>query len=722
MEGSPYRKFSISRGKGAVLGTGPGVLRSGEPGFLLAGILGTRVPSSGDPETGVLPGDIAPVVLRFRVPFRSEPYSEPEGGSVSPISDRGLVLLWPLILVEDGKLWASDGVLETAKPGALMLPEEELMDNSHRFSPDFGDFIPLSAGDRMRLQFCPIRKDFEFQIPKIRKLIGSRLLRESFQRLLLYRLLLSFFPFYFLLFRRRHLELSFLIVAIHWIGTISIMSKRSSSSIPTTADRARLKRRMESPVSRSDSSSEAGEGSDCNLMAPLPLSCVYAATPLVVRASRYIPGEIAVYEAFFDSGLRGTIPALIAGLCNLFEISASQLNPPAWRILIAIQNLGDLEYLSLGINEVLFAYHLAPLNVGEGRFHLRPRSGVPTVEELPKSDRKGPVFNKKWQERYAIMMFPGSSYRWNFIGRNCLILLLIDHLLDPVFFMQPELTMLLRKERESCSPGATSSCGSSSGELLGDMSGGNTNDPFAAYQEAAKVMSAKKGSSSRNASGDEVMITGSRRSSVVKLEPSPSLPGKRPKSGGVMTRSAQQTADMARSAGSLAVALSNLNLNVFPQDGTVLPIGDPSEVVQVLQGGILRTVSQLYHLRERLSSEDLPILREEIEDLKRQVLGERNQRAARELEVHDLKDKVKDLENVAKASSADALTASQKNQELGEEIDVLKAAAETFKFEMVMAVNGARVVARWELMREWLRKQSAQWDLATTLEQYKAVV
>ncbi|KAF2613861.1 hypothetical protein F2Q70_00011206 [Brassica cretica] len=38
------------------MGTGPGVLRSGEPAFLLAGILGTRVPSSGDPEAGVLPG------------------------------------------------------------------------------------------------------------------------------------------------------------------------------------------------------------------------------------------------------------------------------------------------------------------------------------------------------------------------------------------------------------------------------------------------------------------------------------------------------------------------------------------------------------------------------------------------------------------------------------------------------------------------------------------
>ncbi|KAF2618329.1 hypothetical protein F2Q68_00038657 [Brassica cretica] len=121
-----------------------------------------------------------------------------------------------------------------------------------------------------------------------------------------------------------------------------------------------LKRRMDSPVSRSDSSSEPCEGSDCDLMAPLPLSCVYAAPHWWVLPRRLVRtswrnggvGEIAVYEAFFDSGLRGVIPALIVGLCNLFEISPSQLNPPASRILIAIQNLGDLEYLSLGINEV----------------------------------------------------------------------------------------------------------------------------------------------------------------------------------------------------------------------------------------------------------------------------------------------------------------------------------------------------------------------------------
>ena len=83
---------------------------------------------------------------------------------------------------------------------------------------------------------------------------------------------------------------------------------------------------------------------------------------------------------------------------------------------------------SISINEVLFAYHLAPLNGGEGRFHFRPRSGLPIGEELPKSDRNGPVFNKKWPERYVFMMLPGYSYHWNFIGRTRLILLLVDHL------------------------------------------------------------------------------------------------------------------------------------------------------------------------------------------------------------------------------------------------------------------------------------------------------
>ncbi|KAF3566990.1 hypothetical protein DY000_02014500 [Brassica cretica] len=234
-----YGRFSLSEvfhfpEEGGDPGTGPGKLHSGEPGFLLAGILGTGVTSSGDPEAGVLPGGITCALKSSGVAHSQQASLRQD---IAPVVLRS----W---------LWASDDVLEMVEPGALMFSEEELVQK-----------------------------------------------RALVQDLL--RLCLSSFPSYFLLFRCRHLELS---------------------------------------------SSEAGEGSDCDLMAPLPLSCVYAAPPLVgpassvgegelaewrsryslpsslvlriptleERASSYIPGEIAVYEAFFDSSLRGTIPGLIA--------------------------------------------------------------------------------------------------------------------------------------------------------------------------------------------------------------------------------------------------------------------------------------------------------------------------------------------------------------------------------------------------------------------------
>ncbi|KAF3600019.1 hypothetical protein F2Q69_00036224 [Brassica cretica] len=47
----------------------------------------TGIPLSGDPEVGVMPGaslrqDIAPVILRSRVPLSPEPHSKPGGGPV----------------------------------------------------------------------------------------------------------------------------------------------------------------------------------------------------------------------------------------------------------------------------------------------------------------------------------------------------------------------------------------------------------------------------------------------------------------------------------------------------------------------------------------------------------------------------------------------------------------------------------------------------------------
>ncbi|KAF3604905.1 hypothetical protein DY000_02049302 [Brassica cretica] len=56
-----------------------------------------------------------------------------------------------------------------------------------------------------------------------------------------------------------------------------------------------------------------------------------------------------------------------------------------------------------------------------------------------------------------------------------------------------------------------------------------------------------------------------------------------------------------------------------------------------------------------------------------------------------------------------------------EELNDLKDAAETFEAEKAMALNGAKVVARWELMLEWLSGHTDSWDPVYTLEQYKTV-
>ncbi|KAL0696216.1 hypothetical protein Bca4012_063396 [Brassica carinata] len=203
------------------------------------------------------------------------------------------------------------------------------------------------------------------------------------------------------------------------------MSKRSGSSAPLMAEKVGREGEHIHPISKSGSSSDPHDESEHDLLAQTLLSYVSPIPPLVrpassvgeddlnewrksyslssavvlripgssERASNGMPEEIAVNEAFFESGFRGDI-------------------------LIVIQNLGDEESLPLGVNEVVFAYHLAPINGGEGRFHLHPHAVLPIVEELSKNDRKGLAFGKKVQERYAFMNLLGSHYRWNFVGRS----------------------------------------------------------------------------------------------------------------------------------------------------------------------------------------------------------------------------------------------------------------------------------------------------------------
>ncbi|KAG2328293.1 hypothetical protein Bca52824_011021 [Brassica carinata] len=64
-----------------------------------------------------------------------------------------------------------------------------------------------------------------------------------------------------------------------YFGLLIIMSKRSASSVPSAADRARSRRRMDSPISGSGSSSDPREESDCDLLALAPISFVSTDLP-----------------------------------------------------------------------------------------------------------------------------------------------------------------------------------------------------------------------------------------------------------------------------------------------------------------------------------------------------------------------------------------------------------------------------------------------------------
>ena len=63
----------------------------------------------------------------------------------------------------------------------------------------------------------------------------------------------------------------------------------------------------------------------------------------VYRVSDFEIKEIPVFEGFFESGFRDRVPSLVAKVSEALEISLGKLNPPSWKTLIAMQNLGDLD-------------------------------------------------------------------------------------------------------------------------------------------------------------------------------------------------------------------------------------------------------------------------------------------------------------------------------------------------------------------------------------------
>ncbi|KAJ4901954.1 Uncharacterized protein Rs2_15905 [Raphanus sativus] len=133
-------------------------------------------------------------------------------------------------------------------------------------------------------------------------------------------------------------------------------------------------------------------------------------------------------------------------------------------------------------------------------------------------------------------------------------------------------------------------------------------------------------------------------------------------------------------------------------------------------------ISDLHHLKDRIVEEGSSMNRDEVSELSHQLSEEKSRCVAKELELRDLQAKVRAIEGSVEIASAESLQLSREKQELEETIVTLRTEAETSKNMTTMAVNGARIIARWEVMKEWLKGQAQKWNLHKEFSQYKTVV
>ncbi|CAA7055454.1 unnamed protein product [Microthlaspi erraticum] len=154
----------------------------------------------------------------------------------------------------------------------------------------------------------------------------------------------------------------------------------------------------------------------------IPLSVMLRIPEENERADSPGPNEITVYEAYFALGLRETIPSLIAQVATFFNISPSQLNPTAWRVLTAIQVFGELHSEKLGVKEVFYVHYLRAHGQDAIRCVLRKRPGrCPLVFDLIANEKRRACYEKDWKMRYLFMNVgpnPPFPITWCLRGRR----------------------------------------------------------------------------------------------------------------------------------------------------------------------------------------------------------------------------------------------------------------------------------------------------------------
>ncbi|KAF3522324.1 hypothetical protein F2Q69_00048421 [Brassica cretica] len=169
-----------------------------------------------------------------------------------------------------------------------------------------------------------------------------------------------------------------------------------------------------------------------------------------------------------------------------------------------------------------------------------------------------------------------------------------------------------------------------------------------------------------------------------------------------------------------SAVFSNLNAKVFPSVPAHLSLdGDSFAALRSLQGDLLQAASQLFHHGERM--EDKTTAKAEVDALTAQLREGKGSVLTKEKEIRALKLTVQNQEEAKERVRTENASMQKQLEDKEEDICERRYTAEVFDTEKAMAANGAKVVVRWELMREWLRHQTDSWEPAAALEQYKTV-
>ncbi|KAF3487520.1 hypothetical protein F2Q69_00052606 [Brassica cretica] len=296
------------------------------------------------------------------------------------------------------------------------------------------------------------------------------------------------------------------------------------------------------------------------------------------------PPSVIGVEEVADWRMKDRVPSLVAKISETLEIFPGQLSHPAWRTLIALQNLGDLQGLLIGVAEVLCSYFVSPLSGAEWRYYLHPRGKEPPVREVPKRERKClPAFAGNWTEKFAFMRLPGFLPIWQLedlprvdysSGRKT-----VEQMLRLPIERRQTPFLVSKAALKRCS-------------IWGEMSRSKGDEALAEYKKALEVMSVRKSAPKRAASvdDDEVQfLRSSKRLTVAATAPSCSK-----KKFKALGSSPSASYDWT-------TVLTNLNTKVFPSTLVLLASEEDSSVaIQLLQGDLFQVASQLFHLGERM--------------------------------------------------------------------------------------------------------------------------